>query len=113
MSSDRQRQLRWRLVLGEGTEDVLGCTMEGEWASRDRALGFLPRGAEGSARSRRGGVHPRRAAGRGGPGRCGGAHARAPVSACSSAERSGDVSAMYSARRSMSSAGFTPTLRTE
>ena len=41
MSSDRQRQLRWRLVLGEGTEDVLGCTMEGEWASRDRALGFL------------------------------------------------------------------------
>ncbi len=41
MSSDRQRQIRWRLILGEGTEGVLGCTLEGEWASRDRALGFL------------------------------------------------------------------------
>ena len=41
MSAQRQRQLRWRLVLGEGTEDVLGCTVEGQWARRDRALGFL------------------------------------------------------------------------
>ena len=73
----------------------------------------LLRGAGGSARSRRGGVRPRRVAGRGGLGRCGGAHAGVPASACSSAERSGDVSAMYSARRSMSSAGFAPTLRTE
>ena len=28
-------------MLGEGTEEVLGCTAEGVWARRDRALGFL------------------------------------------------------------------------
>ncbi len=61
MSSGRQRQLRWRLVLGEGTEDVLGCTAEGEWAKRDRALGFLYDREYDPRRNVRGGSQQRQA----------------------------------------------------
>ncbi|MGL5082898.1 MAG: DUF5682 family protein [Microcoleaceae cyanobacterium] len=34
-------KLRWRLILGNGTESFLGATLEGLWAQRDCALGFL------------------------------------------------------------------------
>ncbi len=36
----KQRQRRWRLVLGEGSEDVFGGLSD-EWQKRDRALAFL------------------------------------------------------------------------
>ena len=36
----RQRQIRWRLVLGSGAEDVLGAIPE-EWEAREEALAFL------------------------------------------------------------------------
>ena len=39
--SDRARLLRWRLVLGEGAEQALGCTPQGEAAQQDQALAFL------------------------------------------------------------------------
>ncbi len=37
----RERLVRWRLVLGEGAEDALGCTLDGPAAEQDRALGYL------------------------------------------------------------------------
>jgi Mg-chelatase subunit ChlD len=43
MSADdetRRRMLRWRLVLGEGTEETLGG-LSREWEQCNRALGFL------------------------------------------------------------------------
>lgn len=36
----RQRQIRWRLVLGSGAEEVLGAIPE-EWEAREEALAFL------------------------------------------------------------------------
>jgi len=48
-------------VLGEGTEDVLGCTAEGEWAKRDRALGFLYDREYDPRRNVRGGSQQRQA----------------------------------------------------
>jgi Mg-chelatase subunit ChlD len=36
----RRRMLRWRLVLGEGTEETLGG-LAGDWQRREEALGFL------------------------------------------------------------------------
>lgn len=41
MSKDRARLLRWRLVLGEGAEQALGCTPQGQEALQDQALAFL------------------------------------------------------------------------
>lgn len=38
---EQQRKLRWRLVLGSGAESLLGNSLEGGWAERDAALGFL------------------------------------------------------------------------
>lgn len=46
--------LRWRLVLGRGTEDVLGGLPAGEWQDRDEALGYLY-DREGAGRNVRGG----------------------------------------------------------
>ena len=39
--TDQNRLIRWRLILGEGAESALGCSLEGSWAERDQALGFL------------------------------------------------------------------------
>jgi Mg-chelatase subunit ChlD len=41
MSEERTRRIRWRLVLGSGTEEVLGALPEGLWQERDQALAFL------------------------------------------------------------------------
>jgi len=41
VSEDRARLLRWRLVLGEGAEQALGCTPQGIEAEQDQALAFL------------------------------------------------------------------------
>lgn len=39
--NDRKRLVRWRLVMGAGAEDALGCSLEGEAAAQDRALAYL------------------------------------------------------------------------
>jgi Mg-chelatase subunit ChlD len=39
--SEASRPIRWRLILGEGAEGALGCSLEGPWDECDRALGFL------------------------------------------------------------------------
>jgi Mg-chelatase subunit ChlD len=57
MTNDHQqnRKIRWRLVLGDGAEDVLGG-LAGEWCDRDIALGFLYDREYGAGRNvRRGG----------------------------------------------------------
>jgi Mg-chelatase subunit ChlD len=55
MSDDRDRRVRWRLVLGSGAEECLGG-LTGEWAERERALGYLYDREYGSGRNvRRGG----------------------------------------------------------
>ena len=44
MSDDpraRDRLVRWRLVLGQGAEEALGCSLDGVDAEQDRALGYL------------------------------------------------------------------------
>ena len=41
MRDERTRLLRWRLVLGQGVEDVLGKIGDGAWQQRDAALSFL------------------------------------------------------------------------
>jgi Mg-chelatase subunit ChlD len=41
MSDDLTRKIRWRLVLGSGTEELLGGLPSGEWQERESALGFL------------------------------------------------------------------------
>lgn len=46
--------LRWRLILGPGTEDLLGQLPPGDWAERDQALGYLY-DREGTGRNVRGG----------------------------------------------------------
>jgi Mg-chelatase subunit ChlD len=55
MSEDSTRRVRWRLVLGEGTEEVLGGLPSGEWQGRDRALGYLYDREYGAGRNVRGG----------------------------------------------------------
>jgi Mg-chelatase subunit ChlD len=56
MSDDRDRRIRWRLVLGSGAEGCLGGLPGGEWADRERALGFLYDREYGPGRNvRRGG----------------------------------------------------------
>src|SRR5262249_11360988 len=39
--NERTRLTRWRLVLGAGAEEALGCPLEGGWAERDQTLSFL------------------------------------------------------------------------
>jgi Mg-chelatase subunit ChlD len=44
MSDDarqRDRLVRWRLVLGQGAEEALGCSLDGLDAEQDRVLGYL------------------------------------------------------------------------
>ncbi len=48
-----RRRIRWRLVLGNGTEDLLGG-LPGEWQERDAAMGFLYDREYGSSRNVRG-----------------------------------------------------------
>lgn len=50
------RKLRWRLVLGEGSESTLGGVPAGEWEKRDRVLGFLYSREYGKGRNVRGGA---------------------------------------------------------
>ncbi|HEX9997053.1 MAG TPA: VWA domain-containing protein [Abditibacterium sp.] len=50
----RQRQIRWRLVMGKGAEDVLGGIPD-EWEERDEALSFLYDREYGPGRDVRGG----------------------------------------------------------
>ncbi len=50
------RQLRWRLVLGEGVEELLGGTLEGGAGRQDRALGYLYNREYGGKRNVRGGM---------------------------------------------------------
>lgn len=57
----KARQIRWRMVMGRGAEDVLGAIPD-EWEARDEALSFLydreygpdrdVRGASGSGREK-------------------------------------------------------------
>ena len=49
-----RRRIRWRLVLGNETEDLLGG-LPGEWQERDAAMGFLYDREYGSSRNVRGG----------------------------------------------------------
>lgn len=39
--NERARLVRWRLVLGEGAEQALGCELSGVEGERDRTLGYL------------------------------------------------------------------------
>ncbi len=42
MTEEIRRKLRWRLVLGAGTEDLLGgLPQEGSWAEKEAALAYL------------------------------------------------------------------------
>jgi len=51
MNSDPSlRKIRWRLVLGNGTEDILGG-LPGEWQDRDAAIAFLYDREYGSGRN--------------------------------------------------------------
>jgi len=51
MNSDPSlRKIRWRLVLGNGTEDILGG-LPGEWQNRDAAIAFLYDREYGSGRN--------------------------------------------------------------
>ncbi|MFO0953034.1 MAG: VWA domain-containing protein [Isosphaeraceae bacterium] len=52
---DRRRLVRWRLVMGQGAEDALGCPLEGSAAEQDRALEYLYRREYGQGRNVRGG----------------------------------------------------------
>lgn len=36
-----QKKVRWRLALGEGSEQAFGGCLEGTWLERERLLGFL------------------------------------------------------------------------
>ncbi len=49
------RKVRWRLVLGPGSEGCLGGLPEGEWQAREDALGYLYNREYGSGRNVRGG----------------------------------------------------------
>lgn len=54
MSNDPlMRKIRWRLVLGNGTEDLLGG-LSGEWQKRDAAMEFLYGREYGGGRNVRG-----------------------------------------------------------
>ncbi len=53
--SDRERLVRWRLVLGHGAEEALGCSLDGAAAEQDQALGYLYDREYGPGRNVRGG----------------------------------------------------------
>jgi Mg-chelatase subunit ChlD len=40
MAEEEKRRLRWRLLLGESTEDILGG-LSAEWQDRETAIGYL------------------------------------------------------------------------
>jgi VWA domain containing CoxE-like protein len=40
MAEEEKRRLRWRLLLGESTEDLLG-SLSAEWQDRETAIGYL------------------------------------------------------------------------
>jgi Mg-chelatase subunit ChlD len=40
MAEEEKRKLRWRLLLGESTEDLLG-SLSAEWQDRETAIGYL------------------------------------------------------------------------
>lgn len=54
MSEDRTRLVRWRLVLGPGSEQCLGGLPQ-EWEDRDACLGYLYDREYGAGRNVRGG----------------------------------------------------------
>jgi hypothetical protein len=59
MSGDaRERLVRWRLVLGAGAEDALGCPLDGTAAEQERALGYLYDREYGAGRNVRTGGGP-------------------------------------------------------
>jgi len=49
--SSREMMIRWRLILGRGSEEALGCSLEGEMAERDAALEYLYRREYGAGRN--------------------------------------------------------------
>jgi Mg-chelatase subunit ChlD len=53
--STSDRLVRWRLVLGQGAEEALGCSLEGRAAEQDQALGYLYDREYGPGRNVRGG----------------------------------------------------------
>jgi hypothetical protein len=53
--STSNRLVRWRLVLGQGAEEALGCSLEGRAAEQDQALGYLYDREYGPGRNVRGG----------------------------------------------------------
>ena len=52
--SDRERLVRWRLVLGHGAEEALGCSLDGAAAGQDQALAYLYDREYGQGRNVRG-----------------------------------------------------------
>ncbi|KAB8143740.1 VWA domain-containing protein [Chloroflexia bacterium SDU3-3] len=54
MDSEQERRQRWRLVLGESSEQALGG-LQGEWQGRDTALGYLYDREYGADRNTRAG----------------------------------------------------------
>ncbi|WP_309711920.1 VWA domain-containing protein [Armatimonas sp.] len=56
MTEEIKRKLRWRLVLGAGTEDLLGgLPQEGDWAEKEAALAYLYDREYGPGRNTRAG----------------------------------------------------------
>jgi Mg-chelatase subunit ChlD len=53
-NADRSRLVRWRLVLGQGAEEALGCSLDGAAAEQDRALDYLYNREYGPSRNVRG-----------------------------------------------------------
>jgi Mg-chelatase subunit ChlD len=53
-SGRNPRLIRWRLVLGAGSEQALGGLPEGEWQERDTCLGYLYDREYGAGRNVRG-----------------------------------------------------------
>jgi len=49
--TDRKRQLRWRMVLGKGAEQMLGGISDSMWAKREQTLGYLYDREYGSGRN--------------------------------------------------------------
>jgi Mg-chelatase subunit ChlD len=49
--NDRSKLVRWRLVLGAGAQNALGCDLEGDTAAQDQALGYLYDREYGAARN--------------------------------------------------------------
>jgi hypothetical protein len=48
---DRARLVRWRLVLGQGAEGALGCSLDGAAAAQDQALDYLYNREYGAGRN--------------------------------------------------------------